>query len=212
VARLPRDTLRRLQTLAKQSGPGPAPAFSYIDVSKAILTIGDSGPIGRIELSRRLSLGEGAIRTILKHMTRAKVISTVKDGCILTKSGVLLYDELSSKVSRIEEIDAGSLSLDKSNAAILVRRAAPKVKRGIEQRDAAVRAGATGACTLIKRDRRYVMPSAEKADRRMGPDESLAQGLERMFSPSERDVIVIVGAASRELAHQGAMAAALTLV
>jgi predicted transcriptional regulator len=183
-----------------------------LHICNALLTIGDEGPIGRLELSRRLGLGEGAIRTVMKHLTQANIISTVREGCMLTKSGNKLYVGLRKKMSKVKAVDAGPLSLDKFNAAIVIRRSARQLKRGIEQRDAAVRAGATGACTLVVRGGEYLMSLSGENDWRMGSGEPLAQVLKRLFDAGEGDVVAIVGAATETIAEQGAMAAALTLL
>jgi predicted transcriptional regulator len=212
VGLLAGDTLRSIRALSKLPSPGPAPAFTYLHVCNALLTIGDEGPIGRLALSRRLGLGEGAIRTIMKHLTQANIISTVREGCMLTKSGNRLYLGLRKKMSKVKPVNAGPLSLDKFNAAIVIRHAASQLKRGIEQRDAAVRAGATGACTLVLRRGEYLMPLSGEDDWRMGPKEPLAQVLERLFDAREGDVVAIVGATTENIAEQGAMAAALTLL
>lgn len=206
------DILRSLRALSKLPSPGPAPAFSYVHVCNALLTIGDEGPIGRIELSRKLGLGEGAIRTVIRHLAQAKFVSTVKEGCILTKRGNMFYERLRKKVSKVEEIEAGPLSLDEFNAAILIRNAARSLRKGIEQRDAAVRAGATGACTLAIRGGRYFMSLTDEDDWSMGFDEPLARVLESLFKPKEGDIVAIVGAGSERAAKLGAMAAALALL
>jgi predicted transcriptional regulator len=182
-----------------------------LHVCIALLVIGDDAPIGRIELSRKLSLGEGAIRTVTKHLTQAGLVATARDGCILTKRGRSIYAELRNKLSKIFLIDAGQLSLDKFNAAILIKSSGRHVKRGIEQRDAAVRAGATGACTLVFRAGEYVMPTAER-DWRLSSQDSLVQALDESFQPKNFDVVAIVSAPSKAVAEYGAMAAALTLL
>lgn len=215
MAAKPKGSSKMLETLlalSKLPSPGPAPAFSHVHICNALLTIGDEQPIGRIELSRRLGLGEGAIRTIIRHLTNARAITTVKNGCVLTKRGTQLYNPLRSKLSRISHIDARQLALDKISAAILIKGAGRLVKRGIEQRDAAIRTGATGACTLVIRDREYVMPMAENNDWRLRADDPLTQELERSFHPKDNDVVTIVSAPNKRLAEQGAMAAALTLL
>jgi len=208
----PRDRgsiVQRLRRISMIPGPGPAPAFTHVHVCRALLTIGDAGPIGRIELSRVLGLGEGAVRTIIKHVTNAGLVRTVKDGCILSPRGRLLYRRLREKLSKISPVDARGLSLDKFNAAILVKGMGRRLKRGIEQRDEAIKAGATGACTLVARRREFLMPM----DRwRLRADDLLAQEINRLFNPEDGDVITIVGATTRELAEHGALAAALTLV
>jgi predicted transcriptional regulator len=207
------DSLHKtIESLARLPSPGPAPGFSPIHICRALLTIGDDGPIGRIELSRRLAIGEGAIRTIIKHLTQAKVIHTIKNGSVLTKHGMSLYKPLRAKLSGIVFIDGRQLALDKANAAILVRGAGQHVNRGIEQRDAAVRDGATGACTLIVRDNAYVMPIEDPHAWKLERKDPLGQDLERLLQPKDKDAIIVVSARERVVAAEAAMAAALTLL
>ena len=203
--------LQTLQELSRQRSPGPSPAFTHIHVGQAILIIGDEAQIGRIELSRRLGIGEGATRTVIKHLTQANVIAITKDGCVLTKRGKLFYDSMKSRIAGLAYVDARQLALDKENAAVLIRGSGRLVKRGIEQRDAAIRAGATGACTLIFRGREFLMPLSEDQEWTLGPDQPLYQDLISLV-PRNNDVVVISSARNKVLAEQGAMAAALTLV
>ncbi|MGA8856379.1 MAG: DUF4443 domain-containing protein [Candidatus Bathyarchaeia archaeon] len=204
--------LNTLQALSRLPSPGPAPAFTHVDVTQAILTIGDEGQIGRIELSRRLGIGEGTIRTIIKHLMQANIINIAKGGCVLTKRGVQLYNSLRSKVSKVSIIDAKQLALDKVSAAVLVRHVGHLVKRGIEQRDAAIRSGATGACTLVFQGRQFLMPMSENEEWSLTSDDPLFQDLKKSFNPGEGDVIVLSSATDRVTADHGAMAAALTLI
>lgn len=204
--------LQKLQALSRQPSPGPAPAFTHVDVTQAILTIGDEAQIGRIELSKRLGIGEGAIRTIIKHLMRARLIDVAKGGCVLTKRGGMLYKSLRSKVSKVSPVEAKQFALDKISAAVLVRGAGRLVKRGIEQRDAAIRAGASGACTFIFQGREFLMPMSESEEWRLRRDDPLFQDLRDLFSPREGDVVVLSSAPDSATAEHGAMAAALTLM
>lgn len=86
------------------------------------------------------------------------------------------------------------------------------VRRGIEQRDAAVRAGATGACTLVLKAHQYIMPMAEADDWKLQSEDSMIRDLEGLLQPKEGDAVTIVSAPDRGLAEHGAVAAALSLV
>jgi predicted transcriptional regulator len=204
-------TMQLLQDLAKSSNAGPAPVFSHLHIADALLAIGDEGPKGRILLSKQLGLGEGAIRTMIRRLTTAKIIATGQLGCRLTRRGELLYKRLRRKLSKVAAVEPGQLSLDKVSAAIAVRASSRLVKRGVEQRDAAVRAGATGACTLVYRNGTYLMPMANE-DWKLNQEDSLGRDLNGLFAPRDKDVIIIASAPEKEIAEQGAMAAALTLV
>lgn len=202
--------LQVLKDLSSLPSAGPPPAFSYLHVCSAVLLVGDKGPIGRIELSRKLGLGEGATRTIIKHLTRAELIETLKLGCVLTRRGGALYKQLRRKLSNVIQLDAEQLALDKANVAIMVRASGTHVKRGIEQRDAALLAGATGAVTLLVENRKYVMPGERKE--KLNPRDPLVLKLDSYFHPRDNDVLIIAGAQERGLAEYAAMAAALTLL
>jgi predicted transcriptional regulator len=206
------NPVKILQALSKQPSPGPAPAFSNVHICRALFVIGDEGPIGRIELSRKLELGEGAIRTVIRRLTHSELVSVVRDGCLLTKRGTNLYNRLRTRLSRVAFIDARQLSLDKFSAAISVKKAAGLVRRGLEQRDAAIRAGATGACTLVVKRHRYVMPMAESDEWELQPEDDLVQSLDESIHPRYRDAVVVASAPSKGMAEQGAIAAALTLL
>jgi hypothetical protein len=93
----------------------------------------------------------------------------------------------------------------------VVRVSGDLVKRGVEQRDAAVRAGATGACTLVYKNGAYLMPTRD-GDSKLNPNDELSRILNDLFAPTDNDVLIIVSAPEKELAEYGAIAAALTLV
>lgn len=207
-----RSILNTILSVSKTPSPGPAPAFTVVHVSRAILYIGDQGPIGRIELSRKLGVGEGAVRTIIRHLTKAKLVEIARGGCVLTQHGTMLYKSLRSKLSEIRLVNARQLALDKASAAVLVRGSGKLVNRGIEQRDAAIRVGATGACTLVYKNGELVMPRSEREGWTMQPHDLLFAELRKAFSPNNDDVITIVSAPNQELAEHSAMAAALTLL
>jgi len=205
-----RNAFQTIVALSRPTNPGPIPAFTSVHVSRAVLLIGDEGPIGRIELSRKLSLGEGAVRTIVKHLVSGNFVNSAKEGCVLTPQGMALYKSLRSRISEIHLLNARQLSLDCANAAVLIRKSHIVVRRGIEQRDAAIRVGATGACTLIYHNGKMVMPKGERKEWSIGPSDQLFEDLRRLLAPREGDSVIIVGAPSSGLAEHGAMAAALT--
>ena len=204
--------LETIQFLSKMAGPGPTPVYTQVHVSRTLLCIGDEGPIGRIELSRKVGLGEGAVRTVIRHLVKAKVVATERDGCVLTPRGLNLYRILRLKLSKPYAINARQLALDKASAAVLVKGVAGSVKRGIEQRDAAVRAGATGACTLIFRSGKLFMPMGEQGEWALGLNELLFQEIQQAFTPGNNDVITIASAPTAEMAEHCVIAAALTLI
>jgi predicted transcriptional regulator len=198
-----------LKELADRPNAGPVAAFSYLHVAVVILLIGDESPIGRIGLSQKLGLGEGTTRNVITRLMRSRVVENSRRGCVLTQRGQALYGLLKRKLSTIIEFDAEQLALGKTNAAVMVRASGKNVKRGIEQRDAALLAGAKGAVTLLVQNGEYVMPVEPKE--KLAPLDPVVLKLESCFHPRDNDVLIIAGAQERTLAHFGAMAAAFTL-
>jgi len=120
------------------------------------------------------------------------------------------FSDLKSRISEGIEVPKTPLTVGPFNVAVLVRNAADSVKYGIEQRDAAIRAGALGATTLIFRQNRLVMPGIkEDVFQNVRPTLDM---LVSAFKPSENDVIIIGSATDKRTAELGAKTAALELL
>jgi len=91
-----------------------------------------------------------------------------------------------------------------------VRNAANGVKKGVEQRDTAIKAGALGATTLIFSRNRLTMPSSEE-DVFKGIL-SIHNVLVSKLNPKESDVIIVGSGESKTSAEIGAKMAALELL
>ncbi|MBA3043514.1 DUF4443 domain-containing protein, partial [archaeon] len=91
-----------------------------------------------------------------------------------------------------------------------IRKKAHKISSGIEQRDAAIKAGAVGATTIICKKKKLVFPVANYSFETKEP--VLAESLHSKFMPEDNDVIIIGSANSLKMAEEGALAAALELV
>ena len=203
--------MERIQALAQIPSAGPSPSFSYPQICFAFLLIGDNKTVGRIQLSKMLGLGEGAIRTIMRHLSRAGLVKSTKQGCALSPKGISLYKRLRASISETYVVDARQLALDSSSTAVLVRGSAHRIRQGLEQRDAAVRAGATGACTIVVKHGGFVMPTISQ-EWRLDLNDPLAQELVKVFNPHSDDVIIIASANEKSIADYAALAAGLTLV
>ena len=62
--------LEVIERVTRKIAPGPAPSFNEAHVVMALEIIGECGNVGRIRLSKELGLGEGATRTLLKHLKK----------------------------------------------------------------------------------------------------------------------------------------------
>lgn len=200
--------LKVLTQLTEEKAAGPAPSFTKLHLAKAIEIIGDER-IGRTKLSERLGLGEGATRTLIDRLLEANLVKISRLGCELTKSGLLILNDLKAKLGRRAEVSRSSMTVGAHNFGILVRDAASRVKSGIEQRDAAVRVGAIGALTLVFKGGELLIPPFELISKKWP---NVAKEILDTFQPEENDVIIIAGAHTQERAEEGGRAAAWTLI
>src|SRR5215204_2986885 len=74
-------------------------------------------------------------------------------------SGLVLCEGLLLAIPAEMSLPKCSVSLSRFNYAVLVKEFGFAVGLGIEQRDAAIKMGATGATTLLFKDNKFVMPA-----------------------------------------------------
>jgi predicted transcriptional regulator len=196
-----------IERAASKLAPGRVPYFMEVHIVKALRTIDDEGPVGRVKLSKALGLGEGIIRTLIKHLVNEGLIKTSRAGIVLTKSGKKLSFDLKSKISKEVEVPQSSLTIGPLNIAILVKNAADTIKGGVEQRDAAIKMGALGATTLIFKHGKLSMPSGNQDAFKDIP--AIREGLISGLNPRENDVLIIGSANDKSTAELGAIAATL---
>jgi predicted transcriptional regulator len=198
-----------LERIISERGPGPSPTFSIFHMLHAIELIAEK-KLGRGKLAESLSVGEGATRTIVDRLKGAGLIKTSKAGCALTDKGVKFWKKYKAIFEKKVEIGRNELTLSDCNFAILVKNRGNKIKSGVEQRDAAVKAGAKGATTIVFANNKLEIPSVS-SDAKSDFPKATTQIL-KLFKPEENDVIIIVSAEDLRKANYSALAAAWTLL
>jgi len=202
---------RFLEDLVLEKAPGPSPSFTVFDIIKVLEIIDEEGSIGRGKLSGKLGLGEGATRTLLSRLADAGLISISKSGCSLTSKGKEFWKSFKRIMPlKFELEEKNELTFSAYNVALLVKGRGEKVGRGLKQRDAAVRAGAEGATTLVFKDRKLILPTISKD---LAKDYSIAyRQITALMKLEENDVVIISSADHLKEAEYGALAAAWTLI
>lgn len=198
--------LEIIKRASGQSQPGPTPTFTLVHAIRALYLIAENPGIGRKRLADALGLGEGVSRTLLNRLKNEGLIRTSRTGCFLTETAQNLYRELTLRISRPKRLEIRDTWPYNYSVGVIVKEASGLVKRGLEQRDAAIRAGAGGAITLVYRSGRLLMPEISDVSSEH-PD--FAKKIVEEMTPGEGDVIIISGADSISDAENGAMAAAL---
>ncbi len=182
---------------------GPLPRFAEVHIYRALEMIAKHGKIGRKELTRELGVGEGSVRTILNQLKKRGLITSSRGGHVLTAKGKRML----GRPLKFVQVDAGDLTVGDSDVATIVRGAAKKVKRGIEQRDEAIKANAQGATVLVFKEGKLKFP-----DSFMHVDKRLAKSIVELLGPREGDVIIIGSGKDTAEAERGARAAVRSLV
>jgi len=204
------ELLSTIERVTRKIAPGRTPSFTEAHVVKALEIISEKEAVGRITLSKKLALGEGVTRTLVRHLKNEGVIEVSKYGIALSEYGKKLFSNLRSKMSEGIEVPNSPLTVGPFNIAVLVRNAAHQVRRGVEQRDTAIKAGALGATTLIFSHSKLTMPSSEE-DVFKGIS-SIHNMLVSKLNPKENDVIIVGSGENKTRAEVGAKMAALELL
>jgi len=204
------EVLRVIEKVSSRIAPGRVPSFIEAHVIKALETISVGKSMGRKKLSEIVGLGEIATRTLVRHLRNEGLIEVSKYGIVLSKFGEKFFSNLRSRISEEIEIPQSPLTVGSFNVAILIRNTAGLVKNGVEQRDAAIKAGALGATTLVFSHNKLAMP---------GVSEDIFQNIQPIrdvlisrLKPSENDVIIIGSANKKQAAEFGAKRAAFELL
>ena len=200
------DALGILREIAGKVAPGRPPAYTEAHALMGLEAIGSGRGIGRQQLSRELGLGEGTMRTLVGRMKALGLVETSRGGMSLTGDGEAALEALGDLFWGCG-LQALPITVGPINYAVLIRGAAPKVKGGIEQRDAAIIAGASGATTLVLDDGGLRMPGMEEP-----LDESVRSLIIEEMGPSRGDAIIIGSSDDPILAEMAAKTAALKLL
>ena len=204
-------SLSSLLQISERPIQGPPASFERAHLLLAFITIGESGVIGRQSLAVRSGLGEGAVRTVIKKLREDGYAGTTASGCYLTAAGKRVFKSTREKFSPIITLDGSSLTVGDSQVGIAVRGAARNLKAGLEQRDAAVKVGATGASTYIMKSARFAIPGGSSDCEKDFPSK-VWPVLREKLSPKNGDAIILCGARDETKAKLGTLSAALTLV
>lgn len=195
--------------MAAKIAPGRLPSFAEAHVVMALEDIGNAGTVGRLKLSKDLQLGEGETRTLVRHLQKEGLIEISRTGISLSAAGRKLLSSLKGVLSEQVEIPSSPLTVGRFNVAVQIKGMKSSVRYGLEQRDAAITAGAKGATTLVFTNNKLAMPGTGEVLSETG---SSIVGVLSRLSLKEGDVIVIGSADDRFKAELGVRAAALELL
>jgi len=180
---------RLLEKVSHQSATSRRLSFGIGHIFKALQLAKLNGHISRDLLRKELSLGEGSIKTLVKHLKITNMIMTSNAGTILTKRGEKLISQILLCIPKETVIPKSSITVGKFNYVVLVKNIANSIRSGIEQRDVAIKSGAMGATTLIFKDGKFLISGTNF--NALVEELHVQKTLIENLHPDDNDVIII---------------------
>ncbi|MHA1297915.1 MAG: DUF4443 domain-containing protein [Candidatus Helarchaeota archaeon] len=211
---------KTLKKIIDNRAPGPKSNLFVFHFEQALRLIAEGDidrknkPIGRQKLAEILGLGGGSIRSLLKMLKNEDLIETSKTGNELTKKGQQFLTELKKQIPKKEiKINlAKKITNSENNYALLIKNCRNKIGTGMEQRDAAMKIGATGAITIVFKEGKYCIPQIQDFNDLKTRYPNFITELEKNFKIKPNDVVIIGTANIPILAKTGVWAAAYSLI
>ena len=181
--------VRTLQKVASRIAPSRTLSFEMVHVLVTLQLIQERGHVSRHTLCKKLDVGEGTVKTLVKHLKIYDLIETDKTGTRISTKGSKLLSELLLSIPAEISISTCSVALGKFNYAILIKQMSYVIRSGIEQRDAAIKMNALGATTLVFKDDKFMIPNTNF--NALHGEQKLHTLLVDSLKPEEGDVLII---------------------
>ena len=204
------NVIKILEKITDRYAPSRMISFDIAHVFKALQLMEKHGRVSRGLLIDELNLGEGSIKTLVKHLKMQELIETSKAGMWLTEKGKKIYSKILDSIPKEMDIPSCSLGLGKYNHVVLLKGLEPEIGSGVEQRDSAIRMGAVGATTLLYKDGKLLMPGLNQDSLRRDP--TIRRMILEKLRPENEDVIIIGSAEKKKTAEFATKKTALLTV
>ena len=187
-----RPNIRTLQKIVSRRGSSKILSFGEPHVLKGLQILSKEGYVSRKSFCKYLKIGEGAVKTLILHLKQVGLADSVRAGTFLTKKGSRFVNEFNEIITMECSVGASEFTKSKNNYAVLLHNFRARIRYGIEQRDAAIVYGATGAITMIFHKNKFVFPGEESDC--LKSDLRTRRILFDRLRPNESDVIILVSA------------------
>lgn len=181
--------VKTLQKVASRIAPSRILSFQIVHVLKTLQLAQERGHVSRHTLCKKLDLGEGTVKTLVKHLKIHDLVETDNTGTRISEKGNKLLSELELSMPAEMSISTCSIALGKFNYAILLKQMSYLFKTGIEQRDAAIKMNALGATTLVYKDKKFMIPNTNFDS--LHKEQRLHTLLVEGLNPEQDDVLII---------------------
>jgi hypothetical protein len=181
--------VKTLQNLVTRNGSSRVLSFSAPHVFKALQLLNEQKYVSRATFGKELHMGEGAVKTLIKHMKQDEIVKSIKAGTFLTLRGKRFVKKFLDVISAQCSIIPCNIVRCKYNHAILVKNFANLLGNGMQQRDYAILYGASGATTLEYTKNKFVF-LGESVDC-LSDEPEIKKTLVESLHPENNDVIII---------------------
>ena len=184
---------------------GPMFRFTDANVYWALYILSDGKRMGRKRLSDEIGVGEGSMRRILETLRQWEMITIKQTGITITRSGLGFLSEIPV---RVVDIDLKDAIVGDYSQAVVVYGVGKKIENGMQQRDAGIKAGATGCTTLVIRNGALTIPPDWNMDEK---NPAVAARVREITNITEDDAIIVGSAYDKHTAIVAALTAAFEL-
>ena len=184
---------------------GPMFRFTDANVYWALYVLSDGKRMGRKRLAEEIGVGEGSMRRILETLRQWEMITIKQTGITITRSGLGFLSEIPVKVVDLDLKDA---IVGTYGQAVVVYGVGKKIENGMQQRDAGIKAGATGCTTLVIRNGVLTVPPDWNMDEK---NPAVAARVREVTNITEDDAIIVGSAYDQHTAIVAALTAAFEL-
>ena len=184
---------------------GPMFRFTDANVYWALYVLSDGKRMGRKKLADEIGVGEGSMRRILETLRQWEMITIKQTGITITRSGLGFLAEIPIKVVDLDLKDA---IVGTYGQAVVVYGVGKKIENGMQQRDAGIKAGATGCTTLVIRNGALMVPPDWNMDEK---NPAVAARVREVTNITEDDAIIVGSAYDQHTAIVAALTAAFEL-
>ena len=87
-----------LKAISSRYAPSRILSFNSAHVFKTLQLLKRDGHVSRLLLINELGLGEGSIKTLIKHLKMEKLILTTQKGTMMTERGEKIFEEMSQYI------------------------------------------------------------------------------------------------------------------
>lgn len=177
-----------------------------IDRLRALFVLSTHTAVGRKRLSSVLDVGEGYVRNIISGLKTDGLVREDRSGNFLTTKGKMAMKSVSDYLVPYFGFRAAGFVNSK---AVLVKGNSGHIKMGVEERDAAIRMGATGALIITCNHGSFWFPGLANLSE---DNPALVEAIRRHMAPEENDVIIISWGKSPKDSERGALNAAIEIL